>query len=301
MCHNNNPLVSVITPTYKRPEKLPRAIDSVLNQTYPNVEIIVVDDNNPDTEGRKLTEEIMAEYEDNPRVKYIKHEKNKNGSAARNTGARNSSAKYLAFLDDDDEFLPTKIEAQVNALESRSDEWALCYTKYFNKKPNCKPVVSTECREGNLYKEALMQKICIAGGSNLFVRKTAFDEVGGFNELFLRNQDHEFLVKLLRRYKIAFVDVPGLIVYVHDDPPTVDYETVVERYLDSFSEYINTLSATEQRELHRSLNETRFIHFLTDKKDFKSALKLVFYNEVSVIGICKRICESLIINLKGRL
>ena len=103
-------LVSVVIPTFRRPDKLERAIESVLAQTYPRVEVIVVDDNDPDTEGRLLTEQIMFRYVANSRVRYIKHEHNKNGSAARNTGARNSDAEFVAFLDDDDEFFPEKIE-----------------------------------------------------------------------------------------------------------------------------------------------------------------------------------------------
>ena len=103
MNKSNTPLVSVIIPTYKRPDYLDRAIDSVLNQTYNNIEIIVVDDNNPNTEGRERTEKIMRRYENNPHVIYIKHEYNKNGSAARNTGFKASHGVYLAFLDDDDQ------------------------------------------------------------------------------------------------------------------------------------------------------------------------------------------------------
>ena len=103
--------VSVIIPTYKRPDSLDRAINSVLGQTYPYVEVIVVDDNNPDTEGRRQTEAKMASFADNLRVKYVKHEQNKNGAAARNSGAKASTGDFIAFLDDDDEFLPKKNES----------------------------------------------------------------------------------------------------------------------------------------------------------------------------------------------
>ena len=79
-------MVSVIIPTYKRADYLTRAIDSVLNQTYNNIEIIVVDDNNSNSTDRKNTESIMQKYNENSKIKYIKHSKNMNGSAARNTG-----------------------------------------------------------------------------------------------------------------------------------------------------------------------------------------------------------------------
>ena len=95
------PLVSVIIPTYNRPTYLRRCLESVLNQTYKNIEIFVVDDNNPETEARIETEKIMNEYVNGKNVTYLKHNFNKNGSAARNTGWKHSSGKYITFLDDD--------------------------------------------------------------------------------------------------------------------------------------------------------------------------------------------------------
>ena len=94
---SNKPLVSVIIPTYSRPVFLKRCLDSVLNQTYPNIEVFVVDDNNPDTDARSETEKTMEAYKENPRVTYLKHEKNKNGSAARNTGWKASHGEYITF------------------------------------------------------------------------------------------------------------------------------------------------------------------------------------------------------------
>ena len=94
--------VSVIIPTFKRPGELGRAINSVLAQTYSNIEVVVVDDNNDGDEFRKETELFMKRFESNDRVKYIKHTKNQNGSAARNTGIANSDGEFIAFLDDDD-------------------------------------------------------------------------------------------------------------------------------------------------------------------------------------------------------
>lgn len=110
------PLVSVIIPTYNRPTYLRRCLESVLNQTYKNIEIFVVDDNNPETEARIETEKIMNEYVNGKNVTYLKHNFNKNGSAARNTGWKHSSGKYITFLDDDDEIDESKIQKQVECL-----------------------------------------------------------------------------------------------------------------------------------------------------------------------------------------
>ena len=96
--------VSIIIPTYGGSESLLKSVDSVLLQDYSEFEIIVVDDNDPDTDARKKTELLMGKYTNDPRVKYIKHERNKNGSAARNTGFIESEGEYICLLDDDDFF-----------------------------------------------------------------------------------------------------------------------------------------------------------------------------------------------------
>ena len=100
--------VSVIMPTYGKPELLGRSIRSVQNQTYPEWELIIVDDNNPETEGRKQTETLMEQYAADKRIRYIKHEHNMNGSAARNTGIAAATGDYIAFLDSDDEYAPER-------------------------------------------------------------------------------------------------------------------------------------------------------------------------------------------------
>ena len=124
------PLVSVVIPTYKRPTDLKRAVDSVLNQDYKNIEIIVVDDNNAGTSERAETETLMEQYAENTKVKYLKHDKNRNGSAARNTGWKSAKGKYITYLDDDDEISKSKIKKQVECLEALDDSWGACYTAY---------------------------------------------------------------------------------------------------------------------------------------------------------------------------
>ena len=136
---NKNLKVSTIITTYRRADMLKRAIDSVLNQTYSNIEVIVVDDNDEKSEDRKNTEEIMTSYANNPKVKYIKHKVNMNGAAARNTGIKNSTGEIVCFLDDDDWYLETKIEKQLEFLCKNKDYKAI------DLKVNIKqPKISTE-------------------------------------------------------------------------------------------------------------------------------------------------------------
>ena len=111
-----NPKVSVIIPTYRRSDMLPRAIDSVFNQDYSNIQVVVVDDNDPNTEWRAKTQDRMRQYAADDRVKYICHSKNLNGSVARNTGIICSDGELVTFLDDDDVYRVNKVSEQVRYL-----------------------------------------------------------------------------------------------------------------------------------------------------------------------------------------
>src|SRR5262245_46961170 len=106
----NMPKVSVIIPTHNRADFLRDAIFSVLNQTFQDFEIIVVDDASTDN-----TSEVIGAFNDE-RIRYLRHDTNKGGSAARNTGILNSQCDYIAFLDDDDQWLPEKLAKQVDTL-----------------------------------------------------------------------------------------------------------------------------------------------------------------------------------------
>lgn len=277
------PLVSIIIPTYKRPDTLDRAINSVLNQTYKNIEIIVVDDNNPDAEGRRLTEIKMAPFEDNPRVKYIKHEKNKNGSAARNTGARVSKGEYIGFLDDDDQFLPRKIESQVAKLQSLSDDWGFCYNNYYTQRGEEKLVPVKECREGDLFVVALKQGISVNAGSNLLIRRTAFESINGFDESFKRNQDHEFLVRLLKKYKMAYVAEPGLIYSIGTTNVKFDYEEVISHYIKTFKPMIDELSKEDKKEFYDNINKLRVKNFIYPRREYKKAFQVLCEKDVNIL------------------
>ena len=126
-------LVSSIIPTYKRTDTLKRAIDSVLNQTYSNIEIIVVDDNVNFPEVRKKVVEIIESYNKN-NISLVKNIRNLGGGLSRNEGIKIAKGEYIGFLDDDDEFFNTKIEKQYNLIKEKEKEGRkvgliYCYTK----------------------------------------------------------------------------------------------------------------------------------------------------------------------------
>ena len=223
-------LVSVIIPTYKNEKALLRAIESVLNQTYKNIEVIVVDDNAPDSEYRRKTAKEMEKYTNDSRVSYIKHYKNMERCAARNTGIKYSRGNYVMFLDNDDEFLISKVEAQIKNLESLDSRWGMNYSKYIRKDGDKVVAVCGEDRDGDLLIEALKRNLFIHAGSNLMVRKSVIDEVGGFNEEISINEDIEFISRVMLKYKMAYVDNMGLVVNIHDRGD-IDFEEITKKYI----------------------------------------------------------------------
>lgn len=265
-------LVSIIIPSYGRSVSLHRAIDSVLQQSYENVEILVVDDNGVGTEHGNATCKLMQAYLTNPRIKYLQHQVNKNGSAARNTGFRASSGNFIMFLDDDDEFTPDKIRIQLATLKDRDDSWGAVYSGYVRKKNGKIIVRSKEKREGALLVEELKRNLFVHAGSNLMVRRHVVQELGGFDESFHRNQDVEFLCRILKKYKLAYADIVGLIVNIGEDKKkNIDFEELTNQFVEKFRPMIESLSLEDQAEVYRMLNLQRLRwHAMKSKSLFRT-------------------------------
>ncbi|CQR52980.1 MULTISPECIES: glycosyltransferase family 2 protein [Haloferax] len=240
------PTVSVIIPTYNRADALPRAIDSALDQTLSDVEVIVVDDASTDD-----TASVVTAYDD-PRVNYLVHETNRGGSAARNTGIADASGDYIALLDSDDEWAQTKLERQVETLERRSDEWvaAYCGTEILDD-GDANPLVeraktllgdhgSREGAEGGeeLVKEILMENLHTSAGSTLVVESEVVDRIDGFDESFDRYQDTEFLIRVLKQGKLAYVDEPLLRRYPSGGPSADTVRRANAHFLKTFAEEV---------------------------------------------------------------
>lgn len=287
-------LVSIIIPTYQRPTTLPRAIDSVLRQTYKDVEVIVVDDNNPESEARRQTELVMKAYENDQRVRYLQHPCNMNGSAARNTGAVAAQGELIGFLDDDDEFLEEKIASQVARLEKMPTDYALCYSCYFIDHYGKEQYPFDESREGELYFEALCRTFYPQPGSNLLIRKTAFDAIGGFDVSFQRCQDLELLTRLLQRYKIAYDSTPGLLVHAHN----VSFQKQLEAldfYTRKFQPFVAALSKEKQLTYHKTLAKQK-LHLLLRNHDYAKALRLIFTKELGPVAAIRHIATVVYIH-----
>ena len=286
---SNNPLVSIVIPTYGRPESLKRCVNSVLSQTYDNVEIFIVDDNNPNTESRCETEKVMAYFESNPKIIYIKHDKNRNGSAARNTGWRASSGKYITYLDDDDVIAPNKLQKQVECLEALDESWGACYTGYRLIKEHGENQISSEKRSGECYVDALMRTLFMGSGSNLLLRKSVVDEIGGYDESFIRNQDIEFMVRALEHHKLAYIDEVLLTIYQEGNRAARTFEQLdgyAKHYMEKFDSRIQALDSKERERVIAviSLERCRVAFY---KKKWLCGIRILKRNQVRLEYLIK--------------
>ena len=266
--------VSVIIPTYKRITCIDRAINSILNQSYKNFEIIIVDDNEKDSVYRKKTEEYMKKYSNVDNIKYIKHEKNKNGAVARNTGIKYSSGDFITFLDDDDFYLPNRLEVLVNVLLN-NPRYDGAYTGSVTLK-NKKIVNVTYGNEsGNLILSTLKQKAFYRTGSNMFFRRKCFDKIIGFDDSFLRHQDLELMVRFFEYYEI--IGVPEILVVKDSNnsmnPNILKAIEYRKKFIGKYMYLINKFNSDDVKKIYYS-NIVSLMKTSLENKDLETFKKL---------------------------
>lgn len=188
------PRVSVVISTYKRAGLVSRAVSSALGQTIRDLEVIVVDDYSPDETGNVIAEICDA------RVRYLRHEKNKGLPAARNTGIAVARAEFVAFLDDDDEWVPEKIERQLNVV-GRFDA-VLCGALINGRRVKIHPrseVTVDDLRGGNEFDP-----------SSLLIRTAVVRELG-FDEGLRQGEDWDVFIRIAQRQSIVYIAEPLLL------------------------------------------------------------------------------------------
>jgi glycosyltransferase involved in cell wall biosynthesis len=247
--------VSVIITTYGMPVFLNKAIESVFNQTLIDLEIIIVDDNDPHTEARILTEKIVQKHiKSSKKIIYLKHKKNKNGAAARNTGIAAAKGKYISFLDNDDEYAPQRMEKCYTVMQQSTEEYAGVYTGCEFKRNGKTYHIHKKVKEGNFMLETLAGTFMFSTGSNIFIRKNVVEELNGFDESFLRHQDYEFLVRLFEKYNLkAIAEV--LLVKNNENfnlPVVKKMIQIKDKYLSKFDSVIKKMSLENQNFIFES-------------------------------------------------
>ncbi len=193
---NNLPLVSIIITTYKRHDYLNRAIHSVLNQTYKNIELIIADDNDSDSEFSKQVEALVAEFRKNDdRIVYLPMGKNSGACHARNAGFAYSHGDYVDFLDDDDEFYPEKIQLQLEKFNNSDSGVGMigCFAEIKNDRGQIVQYDRNTIR-GDVFFENLCHSICQT--SLPLIRRDVFEKAGGFEHI-VSSQEHLMFARVL--------------------------------------------------------------------------------------------------------
>lgn len=194
--------ISVIIPTYNRAQKIEKSIQSVLKQTYSNLEIIIVDDGSTDN-----TECVVKEIQDE-RIVYIKQPVNQGVSAARNAGVMSATADIIAFHDSDDYWHPDKLEKQMDYWKKHS-EYNMIYCGYWLKGID-DSIISVPFEgtwgelEGNIYQTLLINNTI--GAPTMLMRKESFMKVGGFDTSLRSLEDWEFAIRYSKYNEIGYVN-----------------------------------------------------------------------------------------------
>ncbi len=202
---------AVITACNRDINILERAVKSVADQTYPNMEIIVVDDSSVKASGRKEIEQYLTSHYD---LTYIRHPKTLGACAARNTGLKRAKGYYIAYLDDDDEWLPQKIERQMAGFNNK--EIALVYCNYIIDDERRHTIYETKKipPTDDLFTSLLRFEISMPTSVPL-MKRDAIERIGGFDTSLQSWQDHDVWLRLAKQYQFAFVPENLMIYHSH--------------------------------------------------------------------------------------
>lgn len=196
------PTVSVVIPTYNRAERLLRALASVESQTHAPDEVIVVDDGSTDDTPQQIPRAF-------PGVRYLRQE-NRGVSAARNRGIHEAGGQWIAFLDSDDEWLPQKLERQIDALK-RNPEFVLCHTNeiWIRRGRRVNPMKKHEKHGGNIFKKCL--PLCIISPSSVLLHREVFERIDTFDESLPVCEDYDLWLRVSAEYPALYLEEPLIV------------------------------------------------------------------------------------------
>ena len=197
---NVNNKISVIIPTYNRENLIGKAITSALNQTYKNLEVLIIDDGSTDN-----TKEIIDKFSDK-RVKYIKLKENLGGSNARNIGIKMATGKFISFQDSDDIFYPNKLEFQINNLINKKSVLDFCKIKViFNS--SLQYIIPQEYQENNIIQGNIFSELIKNGNfistQSILIKKNFITKYY-FDINMPRLQDYELILRMIPKVKISY-------------------------------------------------------------------------------------------------
>ena len=268
---NNSPKVSIILPTYNRAHLIGRAIQSILNQTYQDFEIIIIDDGSKDD-----TEKIIRGFQEKDnRIKYIRFEENKGAAAARNAGIKMSKGEYITFQDSDDEWVIDKLEKQMKVIETSSEN-IVVYCGFWRIDGDEKtyiPDIKISNREGNIHKELL--KGNFVDTPSILLPKKNLEKIGMFDENLLRLQDWDLSIRLSKYYNFKLIDEPLYISYLLSDSISANDETFIPSIRIILFKYLDKINKDFKKNRKTwSIKLNSIAKYYLDNNDIKKARQL---------------------------
>lgn len=239
------PRVSVLIPTRNRAGLLRATIASVLAQTFQDFEIVIIDDASDDD-----TPSVIAGLAD-ARIRYFRHAENLGEAASRNAGLAHADGEYIAFLDDDDTWLPDKLAAQVEILDRSPRRIGAVYTAYDRVDIRTGATISTVPAEkrGDIYGE-LREQNWVGCPSAVMVRRVCFDTVGLFDKHIKFGVDYDMWIRISRHYEFEVIDRPLVRYTVHAHRLSTDSGTILRGKQDQLEKYADYF-ATDRRSYGR--------------------------------------------------
>ena len=214
--------ISVVIPTCNRAHFLQAAIQSVLNQTFQDFEIIIVDDASEDG-----TEQVIRSFDDS-RIRSIRHESNRGQGATRNAGVRQASGEYVALLDDDDEWLPQKLEKQTVLLDKAPARVGLVYTGFWKIDAGTGRLIASAIPEKRGY---VFNDMCadnwIGTCSTVLLRRRCFETTGLFDEGLTAGADYDMWLRISKEYDIEYIREPLVVYRVHGDRISTNCDSLI--------------------------------------------------------------------------
>ena len=297
------PKVSIILPTYNRAHLLGRAMQSVINQTYQDFELIVVDDGSKDD-----TKDLALRFV-SKKIKYIRNRENMGVSAARNIGIKLALGEYISFQDSDDVWVPDKLEKQIRFLETAQPEVGIVHAGRYifdNNKKIYWPPDRLHPKEGDVFGRLIRTNFMSAPIS--LNKKECFSKAGLFNENLRALEDWELFIRFSRYFHFGYINEPLMEVYKQPDSLmkkldvcTEAYKKIMELHFEDISKQGEAVLATHYFRLGHllcsqgELNKGRH-YFIRSIKTYSLAFKAPTAFIISLFGekVFKCISETYI-------
>ena len=294
----STPLVSVVIPTYKRSNLVLRAVNSVLIQSYSNYEIIIIDDNVEGSEQQKNTKRKIEKNFNDFRIQYHTNKKSLGGGGSRNEGIKKSNGEYIAFLDDDEDWLPQKLSKQIELFSGSTSEVGAIDTGFYSiSEKNEKIYISPEM-QGWILEDLLMKNKRAPKLSTLICKKKILETVGGFDAKLKSRQDLDLYIRLSKVCEFQSIDEPlankrfdaAERISTNLNSKLQGYELIYEKYYKEFKLRPNIHANYLLKHSKKFIEAKKYFHAI--KKIFHS-FWIVKFQPQKVFVLVKKIIRKM--------